>query len=73
MQTAGQIIESRGRAGTQTLVLESRLGKLPEEVRNKFSTADVPQLDRWTVKAVDAPMLDAVITGHDSGLPVPIP
>ncbi len=67
MQTAAQTIEARGRAGTLTLLLETRFGPLPDEVRNRTGTADVPQLDRWVVKAADAPTLDAVINEHDAG------
>ncbi len=69
MQTAAQTIEARGeaRAGVRmlTLLLETRFGPLPGEVRNKIGAADVSQLDRWVVKAADAPTLDAVINGHD--------
>ncbi len=70
MQTAAQTIDARGKArgkvGMLTIMLEARLGNLPDEVRNRIGAADVSQLDRWAVKAADAPTLDAVINGHDA-------
>ncbi len=70
VQTAAQTIEARGeaRAGVRmlTLVLETRFGPLPDEVRNRIGAADMSQLDRWATKAPNAPTLDAVINGHDA-------
>ncbi len=70
MQTFGDSLRAEGKAEgvvrTLTLVLESRFGTLPEEVRDMIGTADAPQLDRWAVKAANAPTLDAVINGHDA-------
>ena len=54
-----------GRVQALILVLETRFGELPEEIRQRIQTAGAPCIDRWIVKSPSAPTLDKVINGYD--------
>ncbi len=60
MQTIADSLRAEGvplgMARGLTLYLETRFGDLQEEVRDRIGTADVSQLNRWTV---NAPTLEA--------------
>lgn len=51
---------AQGMAEVLTRQLSRRFGNLPDDVRQRISSADVETLDRWSDLVIDAPSLDAV-------------
>lgn len=61
--TAEAEVKAEAKVKLLTLQLEHRFGDLPEEVRKQIRTAVESQLDRWFVKVLDAPTLEAMFGG----------
>jgi hypothetical protein len=56
------LAEGQHQAQVRTLLrlLERRYGPVPEDIRERVEAADLPALDRWLDRILDAPNRDAV-------------
>ena len=45
-------------------LLEKRFGSLPPQLRKRIFSADVPTLDKWVERVLDAPDLESVFESN---------
>ena len=50
-----------GAVALLTRLLERRFGMLPDTVKHRIASADVPELEEWSLRLLDAGSLDDVL------------
>ena len=61
--------ERKGEAALLTRLLQRRFGNIPTWAREKIANADLPTLEEWSLRILDANSLEKVIESHDRKKP----
>ena len=59
--------ERKGKASTLLSQLQRRFGELSNETREKISNADLPTLEEWSLRILDAKFLEDVFADDQDG------